>query len=267
MSTSRHRDGRGTPQFSLVFPTYNPGGRLARTLGELDAFAGTTGEAWEFVFVCDGCDDGTAERLHAWRPRRAAVRVLSYAPNRGKGFAVRQGLLAASAPFRIFTDIDLAYSFVEIRRVASALVAGHPVVMASRAHRDSVLQLPATMLGYAYRRQVQSRLFGLFARALLPLNFADTQAGLKGLSESVVRDVVPRLRCNGFAFDCELLTACARLGLAVTEVPVCVRYDGGGSTTGWGSVAHMLRSLWRIRRAWPKGRPPLPTPATLREAG
>jgi len=266
MTTSRQRDGRGTPQFSLVFPTYNPGSRLNQTLSELDTFSATTGEAWEFVFVCDGCNDGTAERLRGWRPRRASVRVVTYAPNRGKGFAVRQGLLAAEAPFRVFTDIDLAYSFTEIRRVASALVSGRPVVIASRSHRDSVVQLPATMLGYAYRRQVQSRMFGLFARALLPLPFADTQAGLKGLSEAAVRLVVPQLQCDGFAFDCELLTACARFGVPVTEVPVCVRYDGAGSTTGWSSGARMLQSLWRIRRTWPKKMPCPPAAADLRRA-
>ena len=56
--------------------------------------------------------------------------------------------------------------------------------------------------------------------------------------------------CDGFEFDCELLTACAQLGLAVTEVPVCVRYDDGASTTNLRSVGRMVRDLWKIRRAW-----------------
>lgn len=267
MTTSRHRDGRPTPQFSLVFPAYNPGSRLGRTLDELDCFATSTGESWEFVFVCDGCEDGSAERLRAWRPRHGSARVVSYTPNRGKGFAVRQGLLAAAAPFRIFTDVDLAYSFTEIRRVAHALVRGSPVAIASRTHRDSTVQLPATMLGYAHRRHVQSQLFGVMVRALLPLSFGDTQAGLKGLSEAAVRSVVPRLQCDGFAFDCELLTACARLGFAIAEVPVCVRYESGGSTTGWGSAVHMVKELWRIRKAWPASVAPTETPAQYREAG
>jgi hypothetical protein len=78
----------------------------------------------------------------------------------------------------------------------------------------------------------------------------DTQAGLKGLSAAVAERIVPELRCDGFGFDCELLTACARSGIAVTETPVCVRYDDRASTTGPGAGLRMLREVWRIRRDW-----------------
>src|SRR5262249_20119215 len=144
------------------------------------------------------------------------VRLISYAPNRGKGCAVRQGLLAASAPYRIFTDIDLAYSFDDIRRVARTLRGGAEVAIASRTHPESTLQMSPGVLGYAYRRHLQSKIFGTLVRTLLPISQRDTQAGLKGLSERVVREIVPRLTCDGFGFDCELLTACVRVGFPIT---------------------------------------------------
>jgi dolichyl-phosphate beta-glucosyltransferase len=219
------------------------------------------------VFVCDGCTDGTAERLRDWRPRGARFRVVSYGPNRGKGYAVRQGLLAAAGDFRIFTDVDLAYSFDDIQRVADRLRAGDDVVIASRNHPDSRIVLPVSMQGYAYRRHLQSKVFSGLVRACLPLSQRDTQAGLKGLSARAVRAMMPQLTCDGFGFDCELLTACVRLGLPVTEVPVCVRYDRGGSTTNLRATFRMVRELWRIRRAWRAVEPlPLEPQHVYREA-
>jgi dolichyl-phosphate beta-glucosyltransferase len=178
------------------------------------------------------------------------VRVLSHAPNRGKGYAVRRGLLTARGRWRLFADVDLAYGFDDIARVAAALRAGADVAIASRAHPDSRAVVPAGLAGYVYRRHLQSRLFSLLARLLLPLRQRDTQAGLKGLSARAAALLLPRLRCRGFGFDCELLTACARLGLPVVEVPVCVRYHEASSSTDLRSAARTLAELWQIRRTW-----------------
>ena len=269
MIFTRQRDSRGsTPDFSLVFPTYNPGPRLDHSLAALEQFLADTPASWELVFVCDGCTDGSAERIERWKPRNGSVRLLSYSPNRGKGFAVRQGLIAASAPYRIFTDVDLAYPFADIERVAEGLQAGHDVVIASRTHPESQVQLPTKMLGYALRRHLQSRVFGALVRMLLPLSNGDTQAGLKGFSERAVRTVVPQVTCAGFGFDCEVLTACVRYGLTVTEVPVSVRYDESASTTNFRSTLSMIRDLWRVRRAWPTNLTMPTEPAVrYREAG
>jgi hypothetical protein len=66
----------------------------------------------------------------------------------------------------------------------------------------------------------------------------------------VIERLLPRVRCRGFEFDCELLTGCARLGVPVIEMPVCVRYESRVSTTNWRTSWRMLRGLWRIRRHW-----------------
>ena len=239
------------PDYSLILPLYNPGQRLQQTLSELTDFVASESNRWELVFVCDGCTDGSSEHLKEWSNGRTDVQVLSYSPNRGKGYAVRQGLLAATAHYRIFTDIDLAYPFGDIRRVAWKLRAGHEVVIGSRTHPDSVLEMSPTAVGYAYRRAVQSQMFARLVRSMLPLTQRDTQAGLKGFSERAVEFIAPHLQCNGFGFDCEILTACVRRGLKVTEVPVHVRCDAGGSTTNVRSTLRMIKDLWRIRRDWP----------------
>ncbi|HEV3257784.1 MAG TPA: glycosyltransferase [Gemmataceae bacterium] len=249
------------PVTSLVFPTYNPGPAVEHTWREVARFLERAPGNWEVLFVCDGCTDGTPQRLQELtRAEAERVHVRSYTPNRGKGYAVRQGLEAATGQWRLFTDVDLAYSFEDIVRVADALRNGADAAIASRLHPGSRLVLPPRLQGYAYRRYLQSLIFSRLVRVLLPLTQSDTQAGLKGLSAGAARLLLPQLRCDGFGFDCELLTACVRQGLTVAEVPVCVRYEDAASTTGLRSMGGMMRELWKIRRAWRRGAPPVHEP-------
>lgn len=241
---------------SLIFPAYNPGPLIDRSYESIrDFLIGSPGK-WEVVFVCDGCTDGTPERLqNLIRAGGIPMRILSYAQNRGKGYAVRQGMLAARGRWRIFTDVDLAYEFADIQRVARTLSQGAEVAIASRDHPQSELIFPPRLMSYLFRRHLQSQAFGALARRLLRIDQRDTQAGLKGMSARVVEKILPRLRCDGFGFDCEFLAACARFGLGVVEVPVRVHYQDAASTTGWRTVRQMIRDLFRIRRDWKKTSP------------
>jgi hypothetical protein len=259
----------GNGVISLVLPAYNAGAAVERSWAAVRDFVRSQPEPWEALFVCDGCSDGSDMRLGALAaaandPR---LRVLSYRPNRGKGYAVRIGLLAARGNWRLFTDIDLAYSFEDIRRVAETLMAGAAIVIASRDHPESQITLSPRLLGYAYRRRWQSKVFGRAARILLPLAQHDTQAGLKGMTAHTAEWLLPAMQCDGFGFDCELLTACRSHHVEVTEVPVTVRLDDAASTTGSGAILRMLRDLWRIRRHWNHLQVPQPTAAVpLRKA-
>jgi dolichyl-phosphate beta-glucosyltransferase len=235
---------------SIIFPTYNPGPLIDQTCRQVKDFLRRAPGSWEVVFVCDGCTDGTGERLTSLLRSDSNVRVVQYAPNRGKGFAIRTGLAAARGEWRIFTDVDLAYGFDDILRVAQALQKGSQVAIGSRSHPDSRVLLPVRLQGYAFRRHLQSLAFSTLARLLLPIKQRDTQAGLKGISAGVVRMILPHLTCDGFGFDCELLAVCSHYGMAIEEVPVCVRYDDGSSTTSLGATARMIKELWRIRRSW-----------------
>lgn len=244
-------NGKSRPDHSLVFPTYNAIRCLDRTWNEVHRFLRQTTQSWEILFVCDGCTDGTLERLEKLsRQETDRIRIVSHAPNRGKGYTVRQGLQAALGRWRIFTDVDLAYGFEDVERVASALRGGADLAIASRHHPDSRLILPPRLQGYMFRRHLQSLAFSSLVRLFLPVTQWDTQAGLKGMTEVFARTVLPRLQCNGFGFDCELLVACAEQEWSVVEVPVCLRCDDAVSTTGARTMLRMIWELWRIRRAW-----------------
>ncbi len=267
---------RSQPEITLILPTYNAAPFLAQTWQAILALLERVGDQWEILFVCDGCRDTSADSLTRWAaPYQDRIRVLSYHPNRGKGYAVRTGLSEARGQWCLFTDVDLAYGFDEIERVAEALRRGAQVAIASRVHPESRLLLPSGLEGYAYRRYLQSLVFSRVVRQFLPIPQRDTQAGLKGLSAGAVEHLLPLLRCNGFAFDCELLTACQVAGFPVVEIPVLVRHEGRTSTTSMKSMGRMLRDIWKIRRRLRAGafhRSPLPfapwpAPSPSRAAG
>ncbi len=236
---------------SLVLPAYNPGSVVESTWMRLVDFLDRQSGSWEVILILDGCTDDTHLRIDRLKVDRR-IRVLSYPVNRGKGYAVRTGLLAARGQYRIFTDVDLAYDFDEITRIAQSLWAGSAAAIASRTHPESEIRLPASMLGYAWRRQMQSAIFSRLVRSLLPVQTTDTQAGLKGFSADVIAHILPMTNCDGFGFDCELLTACHYCQIPVTEVPVQVHLPDRQSTTHFRSVWSMVRELWSIRRSWKK---------------
>jgi dolichyl-phosphate beta-glucosyltransferase len=261
--------GRDRRLTSLVFPTYNPGPQIEQAWREVQQFLSQAPGRWEVLFVCDGCTDGTPRLLRRLTAGAADVQVLSHEPNRGKGFAVRTGLAAARGQWRLFTDVDLAYRFEDVRRLANALRNGADLAIGSRTHPDSRMVLPAALQGYLYRRHLQSSVLAVLVRHLLALPYRDTQAGLKGLTAGAARRLLPQLTCDGFGFDCELLSAGRALGLAIAEVPVCVRYEDRASTTGFSGMARMVRELWRVRRTWCGARErelEPATPAQRREA-
>lgn len=242
---------------SLVLPTYNPGPAVERRVLAIRDTLRFRPEPWEILFVCDGCTDGTPERLSACLDAigDARLRVVAYSQNRGKGYAVRYGLTAARGHWRIFTDIDLHF-LDGLNEAIDSLQEGVELVIASRAHRQSEFVAPFSLLHYIYRRKIQSLAFSRVVRTILPIPFRDTQAGLKGMSADVAEKILPHLRCDGFAFDCELLLAAEKLGIRVQEVPVRVRYEDDTSTTGSRTALRMIRELWRIRRDWRTSPPP-----------
>lgn len=235
--------------YSLVLPAFNPGPAIVETIGAIRGFLREQSEAWEIVLVLDGCTDGTEARLNSLH-LDSRFRVLAYPRNQGKGHAVAMGLREARGDIRIFTDIDLAYGFDDILRVARTIRNGALVAIASRSHPESEIRLPLNLLGYAWRRNLQSAIFGMVVRCLLPIRQRDTQAGLKGFSADVVRHIVPHICSRGFGFDCELLTACHLSGIAVDEVPVLVHCPDRASTTNRRTALAMLREIWKIRRHW-----------------
>lgn len=227
---------------TVILPCYNEAERLPGTLQALLAHLSRVPDEVELLLVDDGSTDTTAEVANAVAAVDARVRVLSCHPNRGKGFAVRAGMLAAEGELIVFTDADGSYGPSELDRVVGALGVA-PVAIGARA----------TGTSGPVARRVASRVFNLAIRVLLGLPFGDTQSGLKGFRRVAAREIFSRAHLDGFAFDVEALWLARRLGLQVAEVRVQATERQGSKVRMLADALRMLGEVWAVRRATAKG--------------
>ena len=193
----------------------------------------------EVVVVDDGSGDDTAAVALA----AGAEQVIVQPENRGKGAAVRTGMLASRGGSSLFTDADLAYDPPQLRQAMEAVEAGWDVVIGNRRHRDSVVAR-ATGL-----RSLGSRVVNRLSAAVLLAGPRDTQCGLKAFRGDVARRLFAHTRVDGFAFDIEVLHLVERAELSLGEIPVRLDETGAASTVRVGrDVVRLAIDLARVRR-------------------
>jgi glycosyltransferase involved in cell wall biosynthesis len=200
----------------------------------------------ELIVVDDGSTDGTvavAEEYFASHTGRVATRVLSYTPNRGKGYAVRRGLLAARGAIALFSDADLSTPIEETPALLAPILAGEcDVVFGSRALNDELVGQHQPWL-----REQSGRFFNRMVRLATGMPYADTQCGFKAFRLDVCTPVIEGARLDRFGFDVELLFLAYEAGLRLREQPVRWN-DVAGSKVGILSGLHGFRELWALRQ-------------------
>lgn len=216
---------------SIVIPAYNESARIAKTLREVLAYLDEQPRGGEVIVVDDGSRDDTsrvAEAVIAEHARgRAEGRVVRVEPNRGKGNAVRTGLLAARNRVAAFFDADLSMPITETPKLVEPVRSGqYDIVLGSRA-------LDRSLIGthQPWTREQSGRVFNLAVRVLTGLPFADTQCGFKAFRMDVCRAVVEGALIDRFGFDVELLFIAHRAGLRLLEYPVRWNDVEGGSVS------------------------------------
>jgi dolichyl-phosphate beta-glucosyltransferase len=227
------------PSLSIVIPAFNEARRLPQTLGRVGQWLGSTTLRTEIVVVDDGSTDGTAEAA-----RQAAgegITLLRHEPNRGKGYAVRRGMLAASGELRLMTDADLSTPIEELPRLMRELDHGADVAIGSRAVAGARIEVRQP----AYR-EAMGRIFNRLVRLLLLPGLKDTQCGFKLFTGRAADEAFGACRLDGFSFDVEALFVARRRGLRIAEVPVVWRNDEASRVSlGGGGAA--FADLFRIR--------------------
>jgi len=232
------------PPFSVVIPCFNEAARIGETLLlTLDYLAGDAPES-ELIVVNDGSTDATGaiarERL---KFAKIATRLLENFPNRGKGAAVRTGLLAARKPIGLFFDADLSTPLGETPKLIEPIANGDiDVGFGSRA-------LDRKLIGIRqpWRREYAGRVFNLLVRCATGLPFWDTQCGFKAFRLDVCRPILEAARVDGFAFDVELLYLARRAGLRIREIPVRWNHAEGSKVRFFHDSLGMLREVIALR--------------------
>ena len=241
------------PALSLVIPVYNAADQLPTTLESVDQFAARHSGGLEVLFV-DDCSTEVETQLilEDFARRRGYSRVLRNAHNRGKGFSVTRGMLAARGRHRVFTDVDLAYPLDQVHKIVEELSSGADVAIACRVLPESRYLMSPTFFHYLYTRHLMSRAFNKVVQTFLLPGILDTQAGLKGFTAEAAQLCFSRTTIPGFGFDIECLYIAQQHGLTIKQTAVSFRYDDEPTTVRFArDSSRMLQDIWQVRtNAW-----------------
>ena len=228
------------PFLSIVIPAYNERYRIAGTLKEVVAYLAAQAYSWEVVVADDGSTDGTADLVREFQEGHPGVRLLPLS-HRGKGWAVRHGMLDARGEFRFTCDADLSMPIAQISRFLPPDRSGFDVAVGSREVQG------ARRIGEPGARRLMGRVYNLVVRALVLPGLADTQCGFKCYRGEVAEEVFSLQRFDGFSFDVEVLYLARRRGMAVVEVPIDWYYRSHSKVRPIRDSLAMTRDLLKMR--------------------
>lgn len=223
-------------ELSIVIPAYNEAHRIAGTLRRVLEFCESELSDWEIIVVDDGSSDDTAREVRAFE----RIRYIRNAGNRGKGFSVRRGVLAARCDPILFTDADLSAPIEDARRLLGAIQKGADVAIGSR-HFDVTTTVQRTRW-----RRLMASAFRLLVRILVIRGIYDTQCGFKMFRREAARSIFPKQRLAGWGFDVELLYIARRQRYRIEEVSVSWA-ESRESRLRWHTPLAMLLDLIHIR--------------------
>ncbi len=231
---------------SIIIPAYNEARRIGKTLHQIFAYLDEQPGDSEVIVVDDGSRDVTvevAEDVFASARGRGIGRVIRVEPNRGKGYAVRTGLLAAQSPIALFSDADLSTPITELPKLVAPIRTGqYDVVFGSRALDRSLIGVHQP-----WRREQSGRVFNFVMRLATGLPYSDTQCGFKAFRTDVCRPIFEGALIDRFGFDVELLYLAHKANLRLLER--AVRWDDvEGSKVGLLTGLQGFNELREVRR-------------------
>ena len=235
-----------TPDISIIVPAFEEEARLTESIRQILAFVSMIGTSAELIVVDDGSRDRTAETAEAAFAEFPGIasKLIRYEENRGKGFAVKTGLMAATADIALFSDADLSTPIEEMSKLVDPIRNGeYDVVFGSRA-------LDRSLIGthQPWRREQGGKVMNLVIRTMSGLDFADTQCGFKAFNMVKFRPLLDVMTIDRFGFDVEFLFVANYHGLRMKETPVRWNNVEGSKVSVVRDTRRMLSELGQIKR-------------------
>lgn len=237
------------PFLSVVIPAYNESERLPLTLIDVDRHLSEQEYSYEIVVVISHSIDHTVEIVKRFASFLPNLKYIALSENRGKGFAVKTGMLAAKGTYRLYMDADNSTAVVEFNKMLPYLVGGqgsvegkkYDVVIGSRRLPGSHVSptMPAT-------RQIASAISRFFIKIFGVRGFADTQCGFKAFSSAAAESLFGAALTDGWLFDVEILAMAKKAGLKIKETPIFWAHNPGSKV----NFAQYLRSFRELLSIW-----------------
>jgi dolichyl-phosphate beta-glucosyltransferase len=234
------------PLLSIVIPAHNEAQRLPPSLEKIDAFLKTQPFSAEVVVVENGSHDGTFEIAQQYAETHPYVHVMKV-DTRGKGLAVKAGMLAAHGEFRFICDADLSMPIEEVTRFLPPHSDGYDILIATREGKG------ARRIDEPEYRHFMGRVNNWIIRLTAVRGFDDTQCGFKMFAQHAAEDLFSVQQMAGIGFDVELLFVAKRRHYRIKEVPITWYFDPDSRMRLVQDSLNMLREIWHIRQNWRKG--------------
>lgn len=228
--------------FSIIIPSYNEQDRIAATLERVERYLSALGKPFEIIVVDDGSSDDMLSIVTDMAAASSVIRIISYKPNHGKGYAVRQGVAAARGEYIAFSDADLSAPIEEIDKLFAAMEKGSDIAIGSRAIHGA--EIPVHQPLY---RELGGKALNLIIRALAVPGIRDTQCGFKLFRGNVARELFAKCFLDGWGFDVEILFLARKAGYCIAEAPVRWSHSEGSKIHPFSAAIKIIGDLIRVR--------------------
>lgn len=225
---------------SIIIPVFNEEKRLYKTFKALLTLELPHGlKLEEVIFVNDGSRDTSLYLLKRFRANsKLPVKILSYGPNKGKGYAVRIGMLASVSNYALLADADISTPFEEINKFMTHIQAGKEVIVGTRKNGHSTVIIHQPKF-----REVLGKLFTLLTKLFLGISVTDFTCGFKLFSAHSIEKIFPKTKIDRWGYDAEVLYLAIRQHCGVVECPVLWSDDKG---THVNLVRAVPETLWEL---------------------
>lgn len=230
-------------KISLCIPMYNESSIIASTLSAVSEYMEANFDDYEVLFSDDGSTDNCRETVEAFPNGR--IRAVGYEQNRGKGAAIREGVMNASGDIIIFTDCDLAYG-LDVIKDAVCLLDRNPDAAAVIGSRNLTRD---GYEGYTFIRRLASKTYIKCLALAAGFKLSDSQCGFKCFRRETAHSIFSECRVDGFAFDFEVLIKANNMGVKLLEMPVRVINHRESKVKVLRDSFRMLGDVRKIKKA------------------
>lgn len=233
---------------SVIIPAYNEEDRIGSTLGQIVSYLQSRNLNFELLVIDDGSQDQTSTIVRQFSTRKnlqSQVHVNRYSRNRGKGYAVRHGMLLSKGDYALLTDADLSTPIEEISKLEKEVIHGSAdIAFGSRDIEGSRIEVHQSWI-----RETGGKIFNRIMRLIVRLPFRDTQCGFKLFQMNHCKTIFQKQSIEGFGFDVEILYIARKWGMKIKEVPVVWKHQEGSQVHLPLDAITMLWDLFKIKWA------------------
>jgi dolichyl-phosphate beta-glucosyltransferase len=205
---------------SIVIPAYNEERRLPATLERTIEYLDIQQYESEILVVNDGSTDKTKEVTELFSSKFPNLVYVEYFPNRGKGYAVKTGMLKARGKYRLFMDADYAVPIEFLTEFLKLMDDENKIIIGSRGKKDSIIEVHQSFF-----RERLARFFGVIQRLILGIPYRDTQCGFKLFSQKTAEKLFNQITYDCSYFDAEMIYIAHKLKIPIIEIPVKWKHD------------------------------------------